>query len=66
MERVLKSVEWCVYGGERFGRCSYAIRTGLILVWIINSLIRHLPDILGGVFYTREYKSDGGYDIFMV
>ena len=26
MERVLKSVEWCVYGGERFGRSSYAIR----------------------------------------
>lgn len=31
MERVLKSVEWCVYGGERFGRSSYAIRSGLIL-----------------------------------
>ena len=31
MERVLKSVEWCVYGGERFGRRNYAIRSGLIL-----------------------------------
>ena len=43
-----------MYGVDRFWRCSYAIRTGLILVWIINSLIRHLPDILGGVFLMIE------------
>lgn len=29
--RVLKSVEWCVYGGGRFWRSTYAIRSGLIL-----------------------------------
>lgn len=43
-------MEWCVYGVGGKWSGTYAIRTGLILVWIINSLIRHLPDILGGVF----------------
>lgn len=29
MERVLKSVEWCVYGGERFGRSTNALHLRL-------------------------------------